>query len=434
MSKKKTEKLKEERKAFLYGDAERNIRGCVANGISEKLADELFDQMMEFAKYAFNKSHACAYSYNSYITAWLKYHYPVEFLCAMFNNKKTEEYGPIVEDCQKYGIKILPPDANRSFYDFVTEGTEAIRFGLKGIKGIGEANRGYIDSFCHERSAHGGYTSIQDFLKRNAIITPATSGCKAGTPGKTFMQTVISCGFFDRFCQNREYLASLFTKAIVSVGQTEEIAREKLSAQLDALHFVHNERDMAYNIRSEMETAGMLLTENPLQKYMSDSSLIDLADAQETHGKVSVLAVITSAETGRTSNGNDMLSLSVISRRTGGVIKGFGRFAEKYRQKSEYLLYRPVRIEGSFRNGYFRPDEIVRIEPPKQYSADITSRSQFERLKASSPSDDSEPLCVYFLLKGKNRSECLKMEISRKDRDDLEALGVEFREFTSSRI
>lgn len=433
MSKKKTEKLKEERKAFIYGDAERNIKGCVANGISEKLADELFDQMMEFAKYAFNKSHACAYSYNSYITAYLKYHYPVEFLCATFNNKESKDYGPIIEDCRRYGIRVLPPDANRSFYDFVTEGTNAIRFGLRGIKGIGEANRSYIESFCRERSLHGGYVSVQDFLKRNFIIAPAKTGYKAGTPGKSFMQTVISCGFFDRYCQNRKYLASLFPKAIVGIGQTEEAAKEKLYALLDGLHIVHDRRDMAYNIRSEMETAGMILTDNPLQKYMSDSSMIDLDDVQDTHGNVSVLAIITAAEEGRSSNGNDMLSLSIISKRTSGVIRGFGRFAEKYSQIPEWMLYRPVKIEGSFRNGYFRPEKILRIEPPKQFSAEITSRIQFERLKKSS-SDDPGSLSVFFLLKGKNKSRCLNLQISGKDRSDLEALGVEFSEFTSSHI
>lgn len=100
MSKKKEDKLKIERNAFLYGDVQRNIKGCIKNGICEEDANALFDDIMEFAKYCFNKSHAAAYALVSYQTAYLKYHYPAEFYCAMFNNV-DDEFLPIIEDCMK---------------------------------------------------------------------------------------------------------------------------------------------------------------------------------------------------------------------------------------------------------------------------------------------------------------------------------------------
>ena len=115
MSKKKEEKLKMERHAFIYGDPERNIVGCIQNHIKEEAANELFDELTDFAKYAFNKSHAACYAVVSYQTAWLKYHYPVEFECAMFNNKPIEKYGPIYEDCRLNEIEILPVSINKSF-------------------------------------------------------------------------------------------------------------------------------------------------------------------------------------------------------------------------------------------------------------------------------------------------------------------------------
>ncbi|MGN0241609.1 MAG: DNA polymerase III subunit alpha, partial [Candidatus Weimeria sp.] len=136
MSKKKAEKLAHERDAFIHGDKERGISGCVANGIPEKVADKIFDQMMDFASYAFNKSHAAAYAYNSYVTAWLKCYYPAEFYAAALNwASDPDKFKALLKDAKSYGIKVLPPDINASEKEFTVENGK-IRFALSKIKGV----------------------------------------------------------------------------------------------------------------------------------------------------------------------------------------------------------------------------------------------------------------------------------------------------------
>lgn len=138
-----------ERQSFVYGDSERGIRGCVANGIDEKAANSIYDSMVDFAKYAFNKSHAAAYAVISVQTAWLKFYYPVEFMAALMtsvidNSAKAAEY---LLHCKELGISVLPPDINVGQGEFTAEGN-AVRYGLYAIKSLG---RPVIDSIIGER-------------------------------------------------------------------------------------------------------------------------------------------------------------------------------------------------------------------------------------------------------------------------------------------
>lgn len=224
MSKKKLDKLAHERVAFVHGDPARNIDGCVNRGISEETANQLFDEMMDFAKYAFNKSHAAAYAYVSYQTAWLKYHYPVEFLCAMFNNKEQKDYAPLLEDCHILGVKLLPPDINASFYDFVIEG-DSIRFGFRGIKGIGDAVRPFVQNICKNREKET-YKSIQDCLKKNIIIVQDF----ASILPHGIVSAMINVGMFDAMGYNRESLDKAFDQKFV-VKRENNKSTEPLSDQ-----------------------------------------------------------------------------------------------------------------------------------------------------------------------------------------------------------
>ena len=162
MSKKKEKVLAAEREAFLHGDETRNIPGCIANGIAESAANELFDEMTEFAKYAFNKSHAACYAVVAYQTAWLKYHYPAEYMTAVLNNVDFDKYAGLFADLRQMRIQVLVPDINRSDLSFTIEDSKKIRFGLAKIKGLGKSVLGIVQ----ERNQNGAYNSIGDFAVR----------------------------------------------------------------------------------------------------------------------------------------------------------------------------------------------------------------------------------------------------------------------------
>ena len=163
MSKKKADVMAQERKNFVYGD-EKTVKGCVANGIPAEVAEQIFDEMTDFAKYAFNKSHAACYAVVAYQTAWLKTYYPVEFMAAlmtsvMWNTGKLIGY---IEECGKMGISILPPDINESPANFAVSGN-SIRFALAAIKSVG---KGAVETLVKERDEHGSFTSMTNFCKR----------------------------------------------------------------------------------------------------------------------------------------------------------------------------------------------------------------------------------------------------------------------------
>ena len=164
MSKKKGSVMEQERKNFVYGNEEEGVPGCIANGIDEKIANKIYDEMMDFAKYAFNKSHAAAYAVVAYQTAWLKYYYPVEFMASLMtsvmdNSTKVSEY---TLTCRKMNIEILPPDINEGEGGFSVAGN-AIRYGLSAIKGVG---RPVIETIIAEREANGAFSNLEDFCSR----------------------------------------------------------------------------------------------------------------------------------------------------------------------------------------------------------------------------------------------------------------------------
>ncbi len=164
MSKKKTSVMEKERQNFVYGNAAEGVTGCIANGISEKTANTIYDEMIDFAKYAFNKSHAACYAVVAYQTAYLKYYYPLEFMAALMtsvmdNAGKTAEY---ILTCRQMGIRILPPDINEGESGFSVSGG-AIRYGLSAIKSVGKS---VVDAIVAEREAHGLFTSMEDFVER----------------------------------------------------------------------------------------------------------------------------------------------------------------------------------------------------------------------------------------------------------------------------
>lgn len=199
MSKKKQDVMERERRNFVYGNKEENVPGCLSKGISESVANKIYDEMMDFAKYAFNKSHAAAYAVVAYQTAYLKYYHPVEFMAALLtsvidNSTKVAEY---IFSCKLMGISILPPDINRGVAGFLASG-DSIVYGLASIKGVG---RPVIDTIVRERTQGGEYRDIYDFLART----------ESKEVNKRVVENCIKAGAFDSLPGTRKQLMNVYS-------------------------------------------------------------------------------------------------------------------------------------------------------------------------------------------------------------------------------
>ena len=209
MSKKKAAVMEKERQNFVYGNEEEGVPGCIANGISEQTANKIYDDMTDFAKYAFNKSHAAAYAVVSYQTAFLKYYYPVEFMAALMTSviempNKVAEY---IQVCRQMNIKILPPDVNRGAYGFSVD-NGSIRYGLSAIKSVG---RPVINALVEEREINGEYRSLKDFIER-----------LTGTVNKRAIENFIKAGALDCMEGNRRQKMLVYGQIVDSIAQEKK--------------------------------------------------------------------------------------------------------------------------------------------------------------------------------------------------------------------
>ena len=266
MSKKKQSVMEQERKNFVYGNPGEGIPGCVANGIHEQTADKIFDEMIDFAKYAFNKSHAAAYAVVAYQTAYLKYYYPVEYMAALMTSvqdhvTKVSEY---IQTCRKMGILILPPDINEGESGFsVSDGQ--IRYGLSAIKSVG---RPLIAAALKERQANGKFTSLKDFLTRMS----------SGELNKRAVENFIKAGAFDGMKGTRKQ------KMFSYIGMMDDINREKkesMAGQMSLFDLVSPEERREYEtampdvgeydketlLGFEKEVLGVYISGHPLEEY-----------------------------------------------------------------------------------------------------------------------------------------------------------------------
>ena len=223
MSKKKADVMMKEREYFIHGNAEMGVPGCVAKGISEEIANKIFDEMTDFAKYAFNKSHAAAYAVVAYQTAYLKCYYPYDFMAALMtsvkdNSKKLATY---IDACRKAGIKLLPPDVNEGEGDFSVSG-EAVRYGLSAIKSIGTA---VVSSVLSERNENGPFRDLQDFIER---MTGKDINRKA-------IENFIMAGAFDGFKVKRSQMMAVYQN-IMDNAQREK--KSKITGQINLMDFL----------------------------------------------------------------------------------------------------------------------------------------------------------------------------------------------------
>ncbi len=267
MSKKKTSVMEKERQNFVYGNAEEGVAGCVNNGISERLANQIFDEMIDFAKYAFNKSHAACYAVVSYQTAFLKYYYPKEFMAALMtsvmdNVTKISEY---ILTCRQMGIEIMPPDINEGESGFSVSG-ESIRYGLSAIKSVG---RNVVDAIVREREQHGLYTSMEDFVERmsNKEVNKRTlenfikSGALDSMPGNRRQKTMIAPEMLDQ--KNKERKNALSGQMSLFDFAGEEEKQQYQITMPDVPEFPKEEL-----LAFEKDILGIYISGHPMEEYV----------------------------------------------------------------------------------------------------------------------------------------------------------------------
>ncbi len=266
MSKKKAYVMEKERANFVHGNAEEGVPGCEANGIAPEIAEHIYGTMMDFAKYAFNKSHAACYAVVAYQTAYLKYYYPVEFMAALLtsvidNHTKVSEY---IMVCRNMNIQILPPDINEGEAGFSVSGN-AIRHALTAIKNIG---RPVIDAIVKERTEHGKFNSLKDFIERTAGLDV----------NKRAIEHFIKSGAFDSFGCTRRQLMSVYVQILDSIqngkkgvmsGQMSlfDIVSEEEKAELEIKMPDVGEYDKELLLSFEKEVLGFYVSGHPMEEY-----------------------------------------------------------------------------------------------------------------------------------------------------------------------
>lgn len=361
MSKKKMEKLAKEREAFVHGDDQRNIDGCVKRGVDEQTANLIFDEMMEFAKYAFNKSHAAAYAMVSYQTAWLKFHYPSEYLCALFMHKNQDEFSSVYADCSRYGVRVLPPDINASHFQFVIENGN-IRYGFSGIKGIGEANRDLFERICGDRKDRV-YDSFQDFIQRICMSDQADS---ITIPGDV-IDILIRAGAFDTFGYSREALE----EALEEIKDAKAATKEEFLAVLDSVVIKSTEKDVSFNFANETELLGSILSEHPLDGYLSDEvyNCCQIDKLKEKDGRVSVFGYVVAVQKFRTKKtGAEMVKMRIA----GLTGECFILAMERYHRNLEKFQNHVVKVTGKVSDGTVFCDTIRYLSrAPRKYFLDL---------------------------------------------------------------
>ncbi|MBQ2800993.1 MAG: DNA polymerase III subunit alpha [Lachnospiraceae bacterium] len=270
MSKKKASVMEKERQNFVYGNEEEGVKGCIANGIDEKTANRIYDEMIDFAKYAFNKSHAAAYAVVSYQTAFLKYYYPVEYMAALMtsvidNPGKVSEY---IVTCRNMGIEILPPDINEGSYDFSVSGN-SIRFGLSAIKGVGMPVIKEIEEIRSGLDTKK-FATLQDFIEKMA---------PRGTVNKRVVENFIKAGVFDSLGHNRRQCLLIYNKLMDAANNGK---KNDIAGQISLFDWAPEEEKESYKITMpdvpefekeimlafEKEVLGIYISGHPLENYM----------------------------------------------------------------------------------------------------------------------------------------------------------------------
>ena len=345
MSKKKVKDIQRERGAFLHGDRSRNIAGCAANGIPADVAESIYDEIYDFANYAFNKAHAVCYAVVAYQTAWFKLHHPREYMAALLTSvlDSAEKVSEYINECRDMGIALLPPDVNRSRDSFTVE-PEGIRFGLVAIKNIG---RGFIQAVVRERERGGDFTGFQDFCER----------MYDSDINKRAVENLIRAGAFDGFGARRSQLIAVHDKLLDSIGASR---RQNVEGQLDffGMSSGATQRRSVEMIlpdipeyapeelmRQEKEVTGLYLSGHPMAAYRDvarRAGAVHIAAVNEDFAqeggptsfrdeqRITVAGIVTAYRTKATRSGSLMAYATVEDDTASIELLCFSRTLEKY--------------------------------------------------------------------------------------------------------
>ena len=365
MSKKKTAVMEKEREYFVYGNAELNIPGCVGNGISAEVGNQIYDKMIDFAKYAFNKSHAAAYAVVSYQTAYLKYYYPVEYMAALLtsvitNAGKVSEY---IQVTKEMGIEILPPDINEGEVGFSVS-DNAIRYALTAIKNVG---RPVIEAIVEEREGRGPFTNLDDFIVRMA----------ESDVNKRAVENFIKAGAFDSLGGTRKQFLSVYVQAMDRVHKDK---KNSMAGQMTLFDLAGEDEKESFEIvlpnvgefnkelllTFEKEVLGVYISGHPLESYQTmlkkyatnittDFYREEGAETDEEsikvqeNERVTIGGMVTEKRVKYTKN-NQMMAYVVLEDLVGSVEaivfpKAFEKYSAKLAEDAKVFLTGRVQIE-----------------------------------------------------------------------------------------
>ncbi len=346
MSKKKQAVMEKERQSFVYGNEEESVDGCIKRGIDEKTANKIYDEMIDFAKYAFNKSHAAAYGVVSYQTAYLKYYYPVEFMASLMtsvieNSTKVAEYAVT---CKNMGIELQPPDINESERNFAARG-KAIRYGLSALKSIG---KNVVDLIVEERKQNGKFTALQEFLER----------MNGKDMSKRIVESLIKAGALDCFEGNRKQKMVVFEDMMDDINQSR---KKTMAGQMSLFDIVPDEVKSDFKVKFpdvseysreellafEKEVVGLYISGHPLEEYekkwrkhitrtTKDFLLNEEGETAVKDGDREVIGGIISAVTIKITKTNQVMAFMTVEDLYGAVeVLVFPKMYEKYRHLIE---------------------------------------------------------------------------------------------------
>ena len=404
ISKKKQKVIEAERKTFVYGDAAQGIDGCIRRGVPEAVAQSIYDEIVDFANYAFNKAHAVCYAVVSYQTAYLKCHYPQQYMAALMTSvlgTSTKVAGYIAE-CKEMGIETLPPDINRSDDHFTVEGKN-IRFGLGAVKNVG---RGLIRTIAANRRENGDFASLEDFLARmeQRDLTKRT------------VEHLIKCGAMDCFGHHRSELLAVYEEMMDSIAYSR---KKNLEGQMGLFGGFAQEEAASVPIpkmpelpKSELmlmekETTGIYISGHPMdgyRAYLKKSHVVPigaLLDEESTYRDdqiVSVAGVIQSLKMKSTRNNStmsyvtleddtgsmEMLAFSNVLSQYGGYLKEnepvviVGRLSLRDEKDAQIVINR-VRPMSDFTGGEV-PEEEKTPAPPREKPPVVLGKTLYLRL------------------------------------------------------
>ena len=325
ISKKKMKIIEQERKTFVYGDPSRNIDGCINRGVAEAAAQSIYDEIVDFANYAFNKAHAVCYAVVSYQTAYLKCHYPRQYMAALMTSvlDSAGKVSGYIAECKELGIPTLPPDINSSDDHFVVEG-KAIRFGMGAVKNVGH---GLIRSIVAKRTEGGPFKSLEDFLQR----------MEEGELNKRAVENLIKCGAMDCFGNHRSELLAVYDSRMDSVSASR---KKNLEGQMGLFGMLDEddasakisipklpELSRADRMNMEKETTGIYLSGHPMddyRPYLRNTHVVTIATLMDEECPyaddqiVSVAGIVQSVKM-KTTRSNSMMAYVTVEDDTASI-------------------------------------------------------------------------------------------------------------------